>query len=272
MVTTLPRSPREPDTYRGRATGVRRYFESFEDGDGRRPGRAARLRRPRRGRVIVEFALRARRAQRRGIEAERVARSQLGDGRRTGSSCRGSSVFPDLGLSASSRLELGRAASRPRGARSQLARARSRSGRRRSTAAGRARRRRSPGRRPATIGRIDVLEALAARLAGAVGAGLEDRAHRRPPAARRSAARRAARGPRGRRADSGARGWRRPASPGPGSSAAIASRVRGPRLAISSRIASGEKYMTADGLPSSRPLSAWMRSIAAASSGSQASP
>ena len=35
---------------------------------------------------------------------------------------------------------------------------------------------------------------------------------------------------------------------------------------------SGERYMTAEGLPSSRPLISWIRSIAAALSGSQASP
>ena len=141
-------------------------------------------------------------------------------------------------------------------------RARSRSGRRPSTGA----RSSSPpsiARSTAVDDRrVDVARSGRRRLAAAVGAGLEERRSARRRAGRRSAARRAARGRRGRRAGSGARGWRRRASPGPGSSAPTASRVRGPSDATSSRIASGEKYMTAEGLPSSRPLSAWMRSIA----------
>jgi hypothetical protein len=59
---------------------------------------------------------------------------------------------------------------------------------------------------------------------------------------------------------------------GPGSSALATAFVFGPNPASSSRIASGEKYMTAEGLPSSRPLSRWIFEIALASRGSQASP
>ena len=47
---------------------------------------------------------------------------------------------------------------------------------------------------------------------------------------------------------------------------------RSPSPETSSRIASGEKYMTAEGLPSSRPLIEWMRSTASALSGSHARP
>jgi hypothetical protein len=59
---------------------------------------------------------------------------------------------------------------------------------------------------------------------------------------------------------------------GPGSRALATAFVRGPKPPSNSRIASGEKYMTAEGLPSSRPFSRWIFAIAPASSGSQASP
>ena len=59
---------------------------------------------------------------------------------------------------------------------------------------------------------------------------------------------------------------------GPGRSAPRACRVRGASAERISRIASGAKYMTAEDLPSSRPFSVWIRSIAARLSGSHASP
>ena len=118
----------------------------------------------------------------------------------------------------------------------------------------------------------DVRESGRRRLAAEVGRGLEERAH--------GAGQRA-----GDQADAEALGvlaaGERVAVLGVGDDQGHRAReqgadraraVRGPRPATSSRIASGEKYMTAEGLPSSRPLIRWMRAIAAASSGSQASP
>ncbi len=52
----------------------------------------------------------------------------------------------------------------------------------------------------------------------------------------------------------------------------MASHVAGPDIERISRSSSGAKNITAEGLPSSRPLSEWMRSIAASLDGSQASP
>ena len=101
--------------------------------------------------------------------------------------------------------------------------------RRRSRAGRSARRRRSPGRRRRRSPPGRPRSATApARRCGWPRSGTSGTSRR--PAGRRSGGRRGARGPRGRRAGSGARGWRRPGSPGPGSSAPTASRVRGPRL------------------------------------------
>jgi hypothetical protein len=52
----------------------------------------------------------------------------------------------------------------------------------------------------------------------------------------------------------------------------MAARERSPNPETSSRIASDEKYITADGFAGSRPLISLIRATAGAFSGSQASP
>ena len=232
-VTTPQSLASEPDTYRGHE-GIRRYFDSFYEAmenvyfEGHRRGRSAtgswstspctpRAARP---------GSRPSRAPS-GLDDLEAPRPMLTCSRSRAWRCdrdphRGASdpaeVAGDLASSVGSR---------PRAGPSTPRRPRSRSGRPPSRARRRARRRRSRGRRRRGSRGSTSLEARRRRLAAAVGAGLEDRAPSPRPAGPRSAGPRGAPGPRGRRAGSGARGWRRPVSPAPAAARRAPSRVRG---------------------------------------------